>query len=300
MVKAIPHPFPYQGSKRSIVNHILSKFPVRVGRLIEPFCGAGAVSIAAAARGVTRSFYLNDANESLMALWREILERPTELADAYETLWHQQQADKKAFFAATRDEFNRFHRPHHLLYLLARIVKGSVRYSGAGHFNQSADNRRAGMRPQIMRRNICGVSALLAGKTKITAGDFRAVLSVCNKHDLIYMDPPYQGTSFCRDHRYFSGLSFDDFVAALDSLTKRDLSFIVSYDGETGDKKHGKTLPLSLGMAHFRIPAGRSTQATLLGMRVDTVESLYLSAPLVEQLHQWVDKKPPQQKLIFA
>ncbi|MGH8281278.1 MAG: DNA adenine methylase, partial [Gammaproteobacteria bacterium] len=47
--RLIPHPFPYQGSKRVIARYILPHFPRDVNRLIEPFCGASAVSIAAAA-----------------------------------------------------------------------------------------------------------------------------------------------------------------------------------------------------------------------------------------------------------
>ncbi len=42
----VPRPFPYQGSKRGIAKHILRYFPAHVHRLIEPFCGSGAVSIA--------------------------------------------------------------------------------------------------------------------------------------------------------------------------------------------------------------------------------------------------------------
>ena len=41
---AIPHPFPYQGSKRGIARHILAHFPRDVDCLIEPFCGSGAIS----------------------------------------------------------------------------------------------------------------------------------------------------------------------------------------------------------------------------------------------------------------
>lgn len=36
---AIPHPFPYQGSKRGIARHILAHFPRDVDCLIEPFAG---------------------------------------------------------------------------------------------------------------------------------------------------------------------------------------------------------------------------------------------------------------------
>ena len=304
-VTHIPHPFPYQGSKRGIAKYILSHFPSDVQCLIEPFCGAGAVSIAAAAHGRAKYFALNDLNKPLMDLWSEIIERPNLLCDEYEKLWIEQQSDRKSYFFKVRDEFNKTQNPYQLLYLLARIVKGSIRYSSQGHFNQSADNRRSGMKPESMRQNIFGVSALLSKKTRITAVDFRYALENAKEDDLIYMDPPYQGTSSTKDNRYFNGLSYEEFVEALSSMNDRGFSFIISYDGVTGEKTHGKLLPTHLCLKHLYIRAGRSSQATLLGNNHETIESLYLSPSLVRRLErdQVSTKKhltPEQQEFAFA
>lgn len=283
-VLSVPHPFPYQGSKRRIAKHILPYFPSDVACLIEPFCGAGAISIAACAYALTESVLLNDRNKPLMGLWTEILERPKQLADDYERLWLEQQADRKAYFFRIRAEFNATHQAHHLLYLLARIVKGAVRYSADGVFNQSADNRRAGMKPPAMRKNIIAVSRLLAAKTLTRSLDFIDVVNTAKARDLVYMDPPYQGTSSSRDHRYLSGLGYDDFVAALSAMNDRNVSFIISYDGVTGKKNHGRSLPKHLSLKRLQIKAGRSSQATLLGGNEETIESLYLSPALLERL----------------
>lgn len=302
---SIPHPFPYQGSKRAIAKDILQYFPSDVHCLIEPFCGAGAISIAAAAHGLARRFVLNDLNEPLMHLWLKILERPNQLADEYEQLWLSQHPDRKSYFFRIRDEFNSSHQPHHLLYLLARIVKGSVRYSSDGHFNQSADNRRFGMKPAMMRNNIADVSRLLAEKTAISSVDFREVANKARARDLVYMDPPYQGTSFTRDHRYLNGVTYNVFVDALLEMNKRHISYIVSYDGVTGKKIHGKPLPSSLSLRHLHIYAGRSSQATLLGNDDETIESLYLSPALVDRLNSdsstsVYSTNEQQQELTFA
>ena len=291
---SIPHPFPYQGSKRNIAKYILPHFPSDVKCLIEPFCGAGAISIATCAYGLTESVVLNDINKPLMDLWIEILERPNQLIDKYEELWLEQQLDKKAFFFKIREEFNKSHQPHHLLYLLARIVKGAVRYSSNGIFNQSADNRRSGMKPVTMRKNILNVSQLLANKTSIESVDFREVVNTAAAKDLVYMDPPYQGTSFTRDHRYFSGLTYDVFVKALLAMNERNISYIISYDGVTGDKTHGKLLPEYLSLKRLYIHAGKSSQATLLGSNDETIESLYLSPALVKRI------EVKESKIIYA
>ena len=298
----IPHPFPYQGSKRGIARYILPHFPSDVCCLIEPFCGSAAVSIAAAARGLARQFWLNDLNKPLIDLWTEILERPKELIEDYERLWNDQQPNRKEFFYRVRDEFNQSHQPHHLLYLLARIVKGSVRYSVNGSFNQSPDNRRSGMLPKTMRQHILGVSTLFAGRTTLSAVDFREATEKTKKEDLMYMDPPYQGTSFTRDHRYYEGLPYDEFVDALQVMNRRDVSYIISYDGQTGEKIHGKLLPGQLHLKHLQIRAGRSSQATLLGNNHETVESLYLSPALVERLDNQEQgiRERPQVQMEFA
>ena len=48
-----PHPIPYQGSKRRLAAAILAHAP-SCARLIEPFAGSAAISLAAAARGLAR------------------------------------------------------------------------------------------------------------------------------------------------------------------------------------------------------------------------------------------------------
>lgn len=163
-------------------------------------------------------------------------------------------------------------------------MKGSIRYNADGAFNQSPDNRRAGMRPSVMRRQILGVHRLLTGRTSLSSMDYRRVALKSTPDDLVYFDPPYQGTSQARDRRYCDGVDYDEFVDTLRTMNKLGLSYVVSYDGRTGDKAHGKLLPRILRLHHIYIPAGRSTQATLLGQARLTVESLYLSPALVRRL----------------
>ena len=67
------------------------------------------------------------------------------------------------------------HQPHHLLYLLARCVKASIRYNTDGDFNQSPDNRRKGMHPATMRQNI-GPPRNSERQTTIHALDYREII----------------------------------------------------------------------------------------------------------------------------
>lgn len=282
-VMEIPHPIPYQGSKRALANTITGLFPQGADRLVEPFVGSAAVSLAAAYQGKVDRFLLCDANEGLIRLWREILDRPKDIADAYERLWWRQQERERKFYDAVRARFNQTQRPEYFLYLLARCVKASVRYNPDGQFNQSPDNRRKGAKPTTMRARIFGASGLLRSKTELGCMDYNDALRRTTPSDIVYMDPPYAGICRGKDKRYAGTVSFEEqkFVESLHTLNERGISFILSYDGRTGEKTFGDALPDSLGLTHLEVNVGRSSQATLLGRDDTTVESLYLSPALV-------------------
>jgi DNA adenine methylase len=213
-----------------------------------------------------------------------MINHPHELARFYKELWEKQLPDSLEHYYRVREDFNRTRDPRLLLYLLARCVKGAVRYNADGLFNQSPDKRRHGTRPDTMRRNILGVSALLRGRTVISSLDYRDVLANVAQQDVVYMDPPYQGVCGERDSRYYAGVPFQDFTTELDKLNRRNIRFVVSYDGHTGAKQFGKPMPKDLDLTLVQLEAGPSTQATLLGRKATTVESLYLSPKLTQEM----------------
>ena len=280
----IPQPFQYQGSKRRLAPRILDLMPRKMARLVEPFAGSGAISLACAGDRRCRKYWLNDLNRPLSELLSLIVNEPEKISDFYRSIWHDRHANHLEHYYSVRDEFNRTSDPKLLLYLLSRCVKGSVRYNSDGRFNQSPDKRRLGTSPDRMQANIMLVSMLLRGKSVFTSLDFREVFSSIQAGDVVYMDPPYQGTCGSRDHRYSSGIDYDDFVAGLEHLNRKDVQYLISYDGRLGEKMYGKQLPDSLDLVLLEIEAGRSTQATFLGQNSITVESLYLSKSLVDEI----------------
>ena len=276
--------FPYQGSKRLLAPEILKFFPADTTKFIEPFAGSAAVSVAAKANGYIGPVEISDVNGPLIDLWSEIIDSPLELLDEYSALWHQQLEDPAAFFNETRRIFNETHSPSMLLYLLMRCVKAAVRYNKQGQFSQSADKRRLGTRPEALKTRILKVSELMQG-TVISKDSYEIALASAGIRDLIYMDPPYQGTSNVPDSRYVKGLHRDAFIEQLESAVKRNVSFIISYDAITEEHRYGPPLPDSLGLHHLHLDAGRSAQGTLSGREVRTKESLYLSPALASRLN---------------
>ncbi|NLM20308.1 MAG: DNA adenine methylase [Peptococcaceae bacterium] len=281
----IPCPIPYQGSKRGLAFKILSYFPPHIsGRLIEPFAGSAAISLAAAMTNRASQFIIADILAPLIEIWKLILENPEQLASEYERLWYSQLDDPKYTYFRIRDEFNIDHNPIKLLYLIVRCAKNAVRFNSEGQFNQSPDNRRLGMRPEKMRQEIFNAHRLLSGRTIALAADYREVLRLAEPDDLVYMDPPYQGVSSIGNPRYVQQLDLDMFIRELELLNKRNIPYLVSFDGACGGRTYGQELPPHLKFKRILLPAGRSSQATLLGREALTIESLYLSPALVERI----------------
>jgi DNA adenine methylase len=279
----LPHALPYQGSKRQLAHAIMPLIPDDTERLLEPFAGSAAISIAARHLQIGAIAEISDINEPLMLLWQAILDEPLALAADYERLWSEQLDNPRAFYDQVRAQFNSTHEPRHLLYLLARCVKASVRYNRDGDFNQGPDNRRLGARPATMRSRLTETSRALAGSRARTA-DYADVLRGAGPADVVYMDPPYQGVTGTRDHRYMTGLSRGAFIHELRSAVDRGTSFILSYDGSSGDRQYGEPLPGDLRLLHLHVYAGKSSQATLNGINAQTIESLYLSPAIVHRL----------------
>lgn len=276
-----PHIVQYQGSKRILAPQILQYMPKKFSRLLEPFSGMAAITIAVAMQKRASEYIVNDLNEPLVRILRDAVEAPSVLIELYKKVWESQfecPGGSVEHYYKVRDEFNAGDKSAvNMLYLLARCVKGSVRYSSSGLFNQSPDKRRNGTSPKSIARNVSLISSILNGKSEFMSMDYREVLRLARTGDVVYMDPPYQGVCSSRDNRYFSGIEFDDFVVAIDDLNRRGIAYIISYDGSCGERQYGIDLPKCLGLKKILLKAGLSSQSLLLGKKEVTYESLYLS-----------------------
>ena len=280
----LPHPIPYQGSKRNLADQILRYFPNEFHRLIEPFAGSAAISVASAFYYKANKFIINDVNQPLIELWNEIINNPTQIIRKYYDIWNEQIGNEEEYYYHIRAKFNETKQPEYLLFLLAKCVKAAVRYNTMGEFNQSPDKRRLGRNPQMMREDILRVSHLLKNKAELYSTDYLDILDKATEYDLIYMDPPYQGTGMNGGFNYAGNINFDDFIISLYCLNKKNVPFILSFDGRTENKTYGRPLPDELNLTKIEINAGRSTQATLLNRKEYTYETIYLSPSLLQKI----------------
>jgi DNA adenine methylase len=273
-------PIPYQGSKRKIASRIFEFAPENIDTLYEPFAGSAAVTLFAANKRLAKRYVINDSFEPLVTLLKAIIDDPEKCASAYEKMWEAQHDDHEAHYYKIRDEFNKTGDPVKFLFLMAKCVKNAVRFNQKGEFNQSPDKRRTGRSPDSMRKHLICTSLLLKGKVSLENVDYAEVIKNAGPSDLVYMDPPYQGTSTNRDSRYHQGIDLERLIDELDKLNQKDVPFLLSFDGQLGDKQYGY-LPEHLNLERIDVHMGRSAQATLNGKDSMSIESLYISPNLV-------------------
>jgi len=297
----IPHPIPYQGSKRNLAADILRFFPQKIDRLIEPFAGSAAITIASAYYFKANKFIVNDINEPLINLWEKIVNEPQTIIRDYHHIWNNQLGNEEEFYYQIRDSFNQTKEPKYLLFLLAKCVKAAVRYNAEGNFNQSPDKRRKGRLPENMRFDILNVSNLLKDKVTFHSVDYEKILDMATENDLVYMDPPYQGTAKNGGFRYMEDLNHENFVISLYKLNKRNIPFILSYDGRTDNKTYGDELPKELNLHKIEIDAGRSSIATLHSRNERTYEAVYISDNLasISHINKWIESVSIKQPSLF-
>jgi DNA adenine methylase len=252
----LPHPIPYQGSKRNLADKILAYFPCKINTLYEPFAGSAAITIASAYFCKANDYVINDINEPLIQLWNKIIYHPEQIISEYHYIWNSQIGREEEYYYEIREQFNATQKPEYLLFLLAKCVKAAVRYNLNGAFNQSPDKRRLGRTPANMREDILKVSQLLKNKVSFHSMDYEQIIGNANEKDLIYFDPPYQGTGQNGGFRYKKDLNHEDFILSLFQLNKKKIPFILSYDGRTGDKHFGKALPDALNLTKIELDAG--------------------------------------------
>lgn len=290
MKNKIPHPIPYQGSKRNLAEKICSLLPEGINTFYEPFAGSAAITIYAAYHNMAKEFVIADNLPELVELWEAIIENPTETSQKYEDIWNGNIDKSQSYFNDVRDRFNLNRDPVDLLYLIVRCVKNAVRFNKNGAFTQSSDKRRLGTNPKKMSASIHTVSQLLKGRARVVCGDFKKTIEDAAIGDFVYMDPPYHGTTYGKDKRYFTQLERENLIDGISYLNSKDVPFLLSYDGMTGDTVYGEPLPNNLEMRRLLIDAGRSSQATLNGNKATTFESLYVSKNITHRIEQeWSD-----------
>lgn len=157
-------------------------------RMIEPFAGSAAVSLALADRFDT--IWLNDVNADLMNVYSMLQKDPGKYIRAACELFAPETNNAETYYRL-RDKFNRtessYERAVLFLYLNRHGYNGLCRYNNAGEFNVPFGRYK---NPYFPEAELLAAAEVLA-KARLTWVDFEEVMQDAGPGDVVYCDPPY-------------------------------------------------------------------------------------------------------------
>ncbi|HEY88739.1 MAG TPA: Dam family site-specific DNA-(adenine-N6)-methyltransferase [Thermoflexia bacterium] len=266
----------WSGSKRKIAPQIARLFPA-ARNYFEPFVGGGAMLPFKPCQKAIAG----DIIPELIELWKTIQHKPDLTAKAYKSRWLRLQNEGHTAYYDIRSSFNTTRNPHDLLFLSRTCVNGLIRFNQAGNFNNSLHHTRPGIAPTRLRKIIQQWSLAIQNIEFVTA-DYRDTLQLVTGGDLVFLDPPYQGTK----GRYLPlNFSIEEFYSELERLNSIGAKWILTFDGQAGKRAYVKDVPPDIYREHFALFTGNSPFTKLMGLSVDAVvESVYLNFEIPSKL----------------
>lgn len=272
----------WSGSKRSQCEEILSHFPKNIDTYYEPFCGGCSMLMGLLNSDIFVNKYVcSDLNGDLIALWNLIKDKPMYLYESYRCYWNELNKDndldrKKKYFEQQRKKYNETHSPEIFFFIMRTTTNGMPRYNKNGEFNNSFHLTRNGIEPH----RLLGILLEWSKKLNKYNVEFRhcsyeSILKELKPNDFVYMDPPYFNTK----GMYFGGLDFTMFFLFLETLCEKNIKYIMSFDGKSGDVDNTCDVPENCYKKHLYIKSGNSSFKRTIGKDNNAMvyESLYLN-----------------------
>ncbi|MGQ7120985.1 DNA adenine methylase, partial [Escherichia sp. HC-CC4] len=189
----------WAGNKTAIMSELKKYLPAGP-RLVEPFAGSCAVMMETD----YPSYLVADINPDLINLYKKIAADCEAFISRTRTLFEEANSDLAYY--NIRQEFNYsteitdFMKAIYFLYLNRHGYRGLCRYNKSGHFNIPYGNYK---NPYFPEKEIRAFAEKAQRATFICAS-FDETLAMLKAGDVVYCDPPYDGT--------FSGYHTDGFT----------------------------------------------------------------------------------------
>ena len=193
------------------------------------------------------------------------------LAEEYRLRWEHLQKEGQTFFYHVRERFNESFSAEDMLFLSRTCMNGLIRFNSKGQFNSPFHLTRPGIHPARLKTILEEWSSKIQSASFYTK-DYTELLTIAKVGDLAYLDPPYLNTSSI----YSGKLNFNRFLEVLEELNKKDVMWVLSFNGVRGDKSYVVELPKELYKKHELINSGQSSFNRLIDQKKTIVqESLY-------------------------
>lgn len=215
----------WAGGKGRLLGSILPALPQSFGRYLEPFAGGLALFFRLRPSGA----YLADANQHLVRIYRAVRDHADDVIAAL-----QEHKNDRAYYDRIRDDFNDGYgddiwRAAALMYMNRAGFNGVCRFSGDDKYNVPFGDGKPKTLCDV--ENIRACSALLQRST-VEWADFRAVDSVAQAGDLVFLDSPYlpenagSFVNYTKDG--FSAQDHEDVAALFRRLVARGVHVLAS------------------------------------------------------------------------
>ncbi len=189
----------WAGNKTAIMPELKKHLPAGP-RLVEPFAGSCAVMMETD----YPSYLVADINPDLINLYKKVAADCELFISRARALFEE--ANREVAYYNIRQEFNYsteitdFMKAVYFLYLNRHGYRGLCRYNKSGHFNIPYGNYK---NPYFPEKEIRAFAEKAQRATFICAS-FDETLAMLKAGDVVYCDPPYDGT--------FSGYHTDGFT----------------------------------------------------------------------------------------
>ncbi|EQA3408646.1 DNA adenine methylase [Cronobacter sakazakii] len=203
----------WAGNKTAIMPELIKHLPSGP-RLVEPFAGSCAVMMATD----YPHYLVADINADLINMYQVIKDEVEHFIAISKALFACNNFSEQYY--VIREEFNHLHsldliwKAAYFLFLNRHCYRGLCRYNRAGHFNVPYGNYKAPYFPEAEIRTF----AEKAQRATFICASYDETLALLVPGDVIYCDPPYNGT-FSAYHT--AGFTEDDQYQLASILERR-------------------------------------------------------------------------------
>ncbi|CZW46990.1 DNA adenine methylase [Enterobacter hormaechei] len=203
----------WAGNKTAIMPELIKHLPAGP-RLVEPFAGSCAVMMATD----YPHYLVADINADLINMYQVIKDEVEHFIAISKALFACNNFSEQYY--VIREEFNHLHsldliwKAAYFLFLNRHCYRGLCRYNRAGHFNVPYGNYKAPYFPEAEIRTF----AEKAQRATFICASYDETLALLVPGDVIYCDPPYDGT-FSAYHT--AGFTEDDQYQLASILERR-------------------------------------------------------------------------------
>lgn len=230
------------GNKQRFAFQIVSVFPGDYNIYFEPFLGSGAVLAALSPKNGIGS----DVFEPLIGIWKALKREPETLKRWYQERWDEmQRGNKIEVYEKIRASYNKSPNSADLVFLSRTCYGGVVRFRRNDGFMSTPCGVHTPISPGKFSLRV-DEWAYRVRNTNFYRMDYEEAMSMAQKGDLIYCDPPYQDTQ-----KILYGAQdfiFEKLINNIDKCKSRGVHVILSIDGTKFSGKKKITLPIPKGL----------------------------------------------------